>query len=189
MLSWKDIPGWTLGIEQLYPAVVRYFDDGAVFVEIGSWVGRSAALMGQLIKESKKQIRFYTIDHGVGSPEEPKLESMVQAVGGSTTQLLTQNLQRCQVHDVVTQLTMTGAEAAKLFSDNSVDFVFIDGDHATPAVMLDIETWWPKVKSDGYLSGHDYSRASVKNAVDQFFAKLKIVIHEPQPHCWSAKKP
>ena len=46
--------------------------------------------------------------------------------------------------------------AAKIFSDNTLDFVYIDANHAYEYVKQDIESWYPKVKSDGYLMGHDY---------------------------------
>lgn len=47
-------------------------------------------------------------------------------------------------------------EAVDLFEDNSLDFVYIDGNHAYSFVKQDIELWWPKLKSGGILSGHDF---------------------------------
>jgi len=43
-----------------------------------------------------------------------------------------------------------------LFSDNSLDFVYIDANHAYKYVKEDINIWYPKVKSGGILAGHDY---------------------------------
>jgi len=42
------------------------------------------------------------------------------------------------------------------FSDNSVDFVYIDGSHSFNDVLLDLRHWWPKVSAGGILSGHDF---------------------------------
>lgn len=47
-------------------------------------------------------------------------------------------------------------QAAHLFADNSLDFVYIDGNHSYDYVKQDLEVWWPKLKSGGYLMGHDY---------------------------------
>lgn len=47
-------------------------------------------------------------------------------------------------------------EAAKKFNDNFFDFVYVDADHTYRAVLEDLESWYPKVKSGGVLSGHDY---------------------------------
>jgi len=39
--------------------------------------------------------------------------------------------------------------------DDSLDFVFIDGDHSFEAVKKDLRMWHPKVKKGGLVSGHD----------------------------------
>lgn len=51
----------------------------------------------------------------------------------------------------------TSSKAARLFDDESVDFVFVDAMHSYQAVRDDLDTWWPKVRPGGLLSGHDYS--------------------------------
>lgn len=48
------------------------------------------------------------------------------------------------------------AEAAKLIEDNFLDFVFIDAEHGYDACTEDIKIWYPKVKSGGWLCGHDW---------------------------------
>lgn len=47
-------------------------------------------------------------------------------------------------------------KAAELFQDESLDFVYIDANHAYDYVVEDIKLWYPKVKKGGYLLGHDY---------------------------------
>ena len=54
-----------------------------------------------------------------------------------------------------TLLQKTSAEAALAFEHNSLDFVYLDGDHRTLAVLSDLELWWPRVKPGGILAGHD----------------------------------
>ena len=46
--------------------------------------------------------------------------------------------------------------ASHMFEDNSLDFVYIDANHAYDYVAQDINLWYPKVKPGGYISGHDY---------------------------------
>lgn len=43
-----------------------------------------------------------------------------------------------------------------IFEDESLDFVYIDGNHAYDYVKQDLEKWWPKVKPGGLVMGHDY---------------------------------
>lgn len=47
-------------------------------------------------------------------------------------------------------------KAVKFFGDESLDFVYIDGNHTLPFVINDIIEWSKKVKKGGIVSGHDY---------------------------------
>jgi hypothetical protein len=48
-------------------------------------------------------------------------------------------------------------EAAAGIEDGSLDFVYIDANHAYEHVVEDIAAWLPKVRSGGIISGHDYA--------------------------------
>ncbi|MDQ5906905.1 MAG: hypothetical protein QG592_331 [Pseudomonadota bacterium] len=72
---------------------------------------------------------------------------------------------------------MTSEQAAELFESESVDFVFIDGDHSYDGCALDIRCWWPKVKPGGILSGHDYRderNYGVQKAVHEFLGEREL---------------
>ncbi len=62
-------------------------------------------------------------------------------------------------------MRMTSMEAAEEFEPASLDFVYIDANHAYEWVVIDLEAWWPKVRSGGFVCGHDFSTDSVYNAV------------------------
>lgn len=47
-------------------------------------------------------------------------------------------------------------EAAKDFADESLDFVYIDGNHSLLNVVQDLCYWVPKVRVGGLISGHDF---------------------------------
>lgn len=46
-------------------------------------------------------------------------------------------------------------EAAQIFEDNSLDFVYIDGDHSLE-MLFDLYAFMPKIKIGGMISGHDF---------------------------------
>jgi hypothetical protein len=48
-------------------------------------------------------------------------------------------------------------DAAREVADSSLDWVFIDAMHTRDAVLEDLTTWSAKVKSDGFILGHDYA--------------------------------
>ncbi len=54
--------------------------------------------------------------------------------------------------------------------DNSVDLVFLDGDHRYEAVIQDLPFWYKKLRSGGYLLGDDYASChpGTRKAVDDF---------------------
>lgn len=47
-------------------------------------------------------------------------------------------------------------KAVEQFEDESLDFVFIDGNHAYEYVVQDIALWSKKVRKGGIVYGHDY---------------------------------
>ena len=53
-------------------------------------------------------------------------------------------------------MRMTSYQASKMFSDNSLDFVYIDANHSYESVKEDLKVWYPKVTNGGYLFGDDY---------------------------------
>ena len=54
-------------------------------------------------------------------------------------------------------------DAVKDFEDESLDFVYIDCNHALEYVIEDISIWSKKVKKGGIISGHDFFRAKHSN--------------------------
>ena len=91
--------------------------------------------------------------------------------------------------------------ASQLFSDGYFDWVYIDANHLQ--ARQDAEVWWPKVKSGGYLMGHDYTVAgdfiTVKTDIDAWAADegltLQVAglesddIYERNYPTWIARKP
>ena len=87
-------------------------------------------------------------------------------------------------------------EAAADFADGSLDWVYIDANHSHEAVKADLEAWYPKVRSGGIISGHDYAEGAgnlmeygVKPAVDEFVATLGLQVHVLSCTSWWVIKP
>ena len=57
--------------------------------------------------------------------------------------------------DRYTLYEMTSEKAHSLVDDDSLDFVYIDGNHQFSFVLNDIKWWSKKVKSGGVIGGHD----------------------------------
>ncbi|MDT3959794.1 class I SAM-dependent methyltransferase [Staphylococcus kloosii] len=91
-------------------------------------------------------------------------------------------------YDNVTLIKDFSDKASEIISNNSLDLVFIDGNHDYDFVRQDIKLWYDKVKIDGILSGHDYDYPGikgVKKAVDQLFGENIIVAED---YVWYTRK-
>jgi predicted O-methyltransferase YrrM len=71
-------------------------------------------------------------------------------------------------------LTGLSVEAADSVPDASLDFVFIDADHSEAACRADVLAWLPKVRADGWITGHDISWPGVKRAVQDTIPGYQI---------------
>jgi len=85
-------------------------------------------------------------------------------------------------------MRMTSAQAATQVKEQSLDFVFIDGDHSYEGTKLDIQLWLSKVKPGGWIGGHDYKHEKrpdlngIDKAVEEFFTTEEIQIDSN--HTW-----
>ncbi len=167
--TWSQIPGW-FDYQTLYDAAVERVPSAGALVEVGSWLGRSTAYLAAKIKQSGKSLRFYTVDHTLGS-NEPEHAAAVNAAGGNFAGALVNNLVQCGVFDAVVPILTSSLEASRLFAAGSLDFVFLDAAHDYASVRDDIAAWWPKIAPGGMLAGHDYQPdwPEVIRAVDEHF--------------------
>lgn len=138
-----------------------------ILVEVGSWKGHSISYLGKLLKNSDAEI--YAVDLW---DETYKYEDNINLKKQKKIlhEIFKENLKKNGLEGRVKDIKSYSWEAAKNFSDSSVDFVFIDADHKYESVVKDINAWLPKIKKGGIISGHDYfNPCGVKKAVDENF--------------------
>lgn len=170
-----------------YKKIAEMFPDGSIFVEIGSFEGRSAICMANhLIQSKKTQSKIICIDPFTGNPEQG--DDILKTPGLLEKSFLinTDEYRKLGVIEVIKGFSL---EVAKQFKENSIDFVFIDGLHDYTNVYADIETWYSKVKSSGIVSGHDVHNPyfGVKQAVDEFTTKHKKLCSIDEAIFWFVK--
>lgn len=167
--------GW-FNYTELYSDMVKKFPTNSHFVEIGTWQGTSAVYMGVEIVNSGKKIKFDCIDPW------KDLNDGYDYVGSFDKFL--QNIK--PLSSVINYHKLESVEASKLYKDESLDFVFIDGAHDYDNVKNDVNAWYPKVKNGGIIAGHDYTIPSpVQQAVDEFFMNKGIYLLK---NCWIFNK-
>jgi len=151
--------------------------DFKVLVEVGAWKGHSICYLGNLLKD--KDVEIYAVDLW---DETYKYESgHLSEQKKYLHEIFKMNVEKNGLSDKVKDIKSFSWDAASEFEDGSVDFVFIDADHEYDSVVKDIESWLPKVKKGGIISGHDYfNPCGVKQAVDEKFGN-KVKFNGP---CW-----
>lgn len=160
---YKNIENWfTYPI--LYKKMVEKFDN-AKFVEIGNWKGASVVYMGVEIYNSGKNIKLDCIDN----------------MHESIFKILNDNI-KPELKPFINTHNINSIEGSKLYDDQSIDFVFIDGSHEYQDIKDDPYYWFPKVKNGGVFAGHDYPAfEGVQKAVDEFFYNKNF---EKSEMCW-----
>jgi predicted O-methyltransferase YrrM len=178
MRSYETIPGW-FDFHALYDEQVRRARSGTVLVEVGYWLGRSLAYLGQAVRASAKALDVYGVEHGRGSEEH---RDQVAAAGGTVVGAPARNLLECGVSDVVSLIVAPSCRAVRLFTPGSVDFAFIDAGHDYQSVLSDLAAWWPRIRPGGALAGHDYSSEwpGVVKAVYSFFGRAGLHVSRCQ---------
>lgn len=149
-----------VGLEELCDFVKTNIGDSLNIVEIGSYCGASISIIASYFPMST----INCVD-----PWQQYTED------GSTYDINKQALELAEA-ELIFDKTITefpyviknktsSTEYAKNIPVNSLDLVYIDGNHQYSSVKEDILTWLPKIKLSGILAGHDYSWPSVRKAI------------------------
>jgi predicted O-methyltransferase YrrM len=151
---YNNIDGW-FSYDYIYKHAVETASDGELFVEVGSFKGRSSAFMAVEIANSGKKIQFDCVDTWEGAVEHKKggAAEVKEVVEGTLYENFTNNMK--PVEGLYRPLRMTSLEAAAQYEDNSIDFLMIDGSHELEDVIADIRAFIPKMKNGGVMTGDD----------------------------------
>ncbi len=166
---YQAVPGWFVA-EDVYMDAVRHAPDGAHFVEVGAWKGKSTSFMGVEIANSGKKIKFDCIDNWQGSKNRDELQQNDSDVKkGTLFEVFKKNI--TPVAGFVKPIVGDRTASASLYADKSLDFIYIDAAHDYESVKRDILAWLPKLKDDGLMTGDDFNEAwpGVMKAVQEIF--------------------
>ena len=128
-------------------------------LEIGSYCGRSAVVLGSACREKESQL--FSIDHHQGSEEQQPGEEYFdpelydESIKGiNTFPLFRQTLERAGLVDWVVPIVADSPVVGRMWK-TPLALVFIDGGHSYGAALNDYLTWAPHVMPGGYLVIHD----------------------------------
>ena len=181
---YEKIDGW-FDFQEIYSEMVNRFSDHSHFVEVGSWLGKSTSYMGVEILNSGKKIKFDCIDTWEGSKNF--IDENFYKTDRNPYDIFTENIS--SVKNYIHPIQGKSKDIVSNYNDESLDFVFIDAGHDYESVITDIKNWYPKVKNNGIIAGHDYiGYTDVKKAVDEFFGENNIRLHLVHAGTWIVEK-
>lgn len=134
-----------------------YGEKPLVGVEIGTGFGENAlSLLHELSIE-----RLYCIDPFVPYFDGGDKPQTIYLQSSEST------LKRLSKFKNVMFIRKFSSEACEDIPD-SVDFVYIDGNHSYDYVLSDLRNYYPLIHEKGIIAGHDASWFSVRKALDDF---------------------
>jgi len=174
-LDWCEQPQNISGRGLVEP--IKKLHGDLIGVEVGVCNGVTSELYAQEIPNIKK---LYAVDN---------YPSFVDWDGTRVTEeRQTETMRRCKErltkYSNIELVFKTSVEFGESLEDNSIDFVFIDGDHSFNATLKDIQTYWPKVKKGGVFAGHDTNLQTVSDAVNEFFKGENVKITTVENNAW-----
>ena len=198
---WQSVYGW-FNFADVYSRIVREAPVGATLVELGVYHGKSLCYLAVEATNSGKNLRLWGYD------QFPLCHEIWKAVRQETMEAA-KRLFPCKIHVSLQQvarlnLHMTGAAAcvwlekqdavaaAADWKDNTIFFVWVDLDHLEFSTLQQMEAWWPKIQSGGYLGGHDFDNPDfpgVRKAAEAFAAHHGVTIEVMPPLSFLIRKP
>jgi len=125
--------------------------NGKLFCEIGAWTGHSTSLIARRAKENGGMV--YVIDTFQG--EGGYLPDWIQKTGYNVEKVFLSNMLELGLTEYLHILKGSSDIFHPQINDESLDFLFIDGDHRYNQISKDINNYYPKVKKGGIICGHD----------------------------------
>lgn len=179
IMSVRFFPWWSntesrqvVGLINMINSILTYRSTIHNLVEIGSHLGESTTIF--LGFNNIKKI------HCVDPWEQnPIYEQIFDA---RLVDFISNN--RCN------KLKSRSKEASSKFDNQSLDMVYIDGNHDYDHVKTDIDLWYPKLITGGILAGHDYSidHPGTKQAIDEFVIEKNMTLKTFIDQSWYAIK-
>lgn len=157
--KWESLGGGLLKEDGDYLQLLarRVARPGMVGFDTGCFTGWTASCVWPIFKENDGH--FYCIDWFKGNIGTPvgQFEPGKYPADKVLLQLL-KNIEVSDCLDLVSVIIAESWKPAEIIADNTVDYVYIGGDHRYSAVKKDIAVWLPKVRPGGVLCGHAFNQ-------------------------------
>ena len=164
--------------EQLFPKMIN-----DLAIKIGVEVGVAGGLHAMNLLNQSKLEKLYCID-----PYPDDCYWDVEKDGNKRYALAQTNLDKWIKEGRAELIRKAGLGVVDDFEDNSIGFVYLDGDRSPNVYPKEMAQWLGKIKNGGILAGHDYKNKrtfTVKTMVDDFCEKNNHTLNITDERCKS----
>lgn len=157
--------------------LAKELPSNGIFVEVGSFLGKSAVEWAKSLKHLNKNYKIIAVDsfnsridilHNLLKEAEFDIPE-----GNSHIEMFR--------HYTQNYLNIKPLEAffnQNFVFDQTVAGVFEDSDHSQRALSFALPYWWERIMPGGILSGHDYTMRDVQVSVDSFALLNDLTVHK-----------
>jgi len=144
-----------------YQRIAKELPDDCKICEVGVADGDSALYLAQELHRLGKKFKLYMVDN---------------MDYGKYLQMKTiyQNIIKSGLGEFIEVVPFGSLEASEMFNDGYLDFCYIDSSHTYEETKKEIRAWYPKVKDECILAGHDYNADEVRRAVEEVVPKVFV---------------
>jgi predicted O-methyltransferase YrrM len=160
-----------------------------IFVEIGSFLGKSAVEWAKNLKHLNKDYKIITID-SYNSDIDILRNLLIRAdfdVPDSKTHL---EMFQYYTQDYPNIKPLEAFFNQDFVFNQKIAGVFEDSDHTQRTLNYALPYWWERLVPGGILSGHDYGLRDVKVSVDSFALLNDLTVYKAEAgsSIWWIKK-
>jgi cephalosporin hydroxylase len=144
-----------------YQRIAKELPDDCKVLECGVADGDSALYLAQELNRLGKKFKLYMVDN----MDYGRYLQMKK---------IYENIIKSGLGEFIEVVPFASLEAANLFNDGYLDFCYIDSSHEYEETKKEIRAWYPKVKDECILAGHDYNADEVRRAVEEVVPKVFV---------------
>ena len=193
-----DLQGW-VGNQTIFEKLIDQQKPN-VIIEVGTWKGKSAIMMANVVKRLNLNCKIYCVDTWLGAIEfwdwlshTPERNLHLKHGYPQVYYQFLSNVVHTNNQDVIIPVPLPSNLGCKLLKRKNIQsqLIYIDASHETDDVYDDMKHYYELLSPGGIMFGDDYSWESVRNGVSKFVKEQNMsmdAIKEESVN-WILKKP
>lgn len=150
--------------------MLRLMPQNGIVAEIGVFKGKFSSQIISIMNPNQ----LHLIDFW---PEETIQSSGERIIGTDACKFVRNTFESEIKNNKVVLHRGLSSQVSQEFPDEHFDWIYIDAGHSYAEVKSDLHCWYPKVKTGGFITGHDYIEKTwygVVGAVNEFLKQKPL---------------